>query len=79
MQPHYYLLVKSSADRLWGMGNADTKGAYTDDSSSHLTLTRSSEPGETTTSPNVTVTWADGEAKMIMNHNDSFGTILLVP
>ena len=65
VQPHSYLLAKRVEEGVWIMANADGKGVYNDDRSTHLSLERSAEPvveGEGTSN------WSDGVLHLSLSH-----------
>ena len=67
IQPHTYLIGKIESSRLWLMGNADGKGRYTDDRTTHLELTLSEEP---TVSGGAESTWSSGVLELSLDQSD---------
>ena len=66
IQPHSYLVAKIDSQQIWLMGNADGKGAYTDDRTTTLELTLSAEPG---VSGGAQSEWVDGTLRLSLDQS----------
>jgi hypothetical protein len=78
IQPHTYLLGKSTEENLWLMSNACGKGAYTDDRSTHLELSLTNEPSWEVIG-SASANWSDGVLSIILNNQESASEIIITP
>jgi hypothetical protein len=79
VQPHSYVLAKSTSDRIWIMANGGGKGAYTDDRTTHLTLTLTTEPAVTSSDGDVSYSWANGTLSLELSHETGAASVIVVP
>lgn len=77
IQPHSYLLATVEDGEIWLLANADTKGNYTDDRSTVLSLSLIVEPSVTTSRGDVDSSWEGGALELHMNHQEGAVEVII--
>jgi hypothetical protein len=80
IQPHSYLLATVENERLWLMANADAKGAYSDDRTTHLQLEGlASEPSWSVIEGSADANWTNGILNLQLRHQEGATEVIVSP
>jgi len=77
VQPHSYAVMKMEGDTIWVMANGDTKGSYTDNRTTTLTLSLEAEPTVEVSHGTVESVWADGTLSIELSHADGAAVLTI--
>jgi hypothetical protein len=80
IQPHSYLLATVKNERLWLMANADAKGAYIDDRTTHLQLEGlASKPSWSVIEGSADANWTNGILNLQLRHQEGATEVIVSP
>ena len=78
VQPHSWILLRKTPEALWIMANAGSKGAYTDDRTTRLTLTMTTEPTVEVSRGVAIPEWTAGSLDLKMPHQAGASEVTLL-